>query len=94
MGAGISPAAYREASAEEQEQLLERAARVNDVQRDLLRAVPDDGDVEQPGYRDLRAVRRHVHDQEWRVARTQARRALHREAWRRRSRENVYRARR
>jgi hypothetical protein len=35
-----------------------------------------------------------VHDAEWRRARTQERRAIHREAWRRRAREHVYRARR
>jgi hypothetical protein len=54
--------------------------------------VPDDGDVGRLGDRDLRAVRRTVHDQEWRRARTQARRAMHRDAWRRRARENVFRA--
>jgi hypothetical protein len=39
-------------------------------------------------------VRRTVHDEEWRKARTEARRALHGEAWRRRARENVFRVRR
>jgi hypothetical protein len=85
---------FREATADEQQELLARARQASAVQRDLLRGVPDDGEVERPGYRDLRAVRREVHDREWRTARTQARRAMHREAWRRRARENVFRARR
>jgi hypothetical protein len=94
LGAGISPETFREATADEQQELLGRARQGSAVQRDLLRGVPDDGEVDRPGYRDLRAVRRQVHDREWRIARTQARRAMHREAWRRRARENVFRARR
>ena len=94
IAAGINPIDFRGATPDEQQQLLERAARANDIQRDLIRGVPDDGDVDRLGYRDLRAVRRTVHDEEWRRARTQARRAIHREAWRRRARENLFRARR
>jgi hypothetical protein len=94
VAAGISPKSYREAGAAEQQELLERASQADETQRDLMRAVPDDGDLDEPRYRDLRAVRQHVHDREWRIARTQARRAMHREAWRRRARENVFRARR
>ncbi len=94
MAAGINPIEFRGATHEEQQQLLARAARASEIQRDLMRGVPDDGDVERLGHRDLRAIRRTIHDDEWRRARTQARRAIHREAWRRRARENVFRVRR
>jgi hypothetical protein len=94
LAAGISPVDYREATPEEKEELLDRAARAGQIQRDLMRGVPDDGDMGPLGASDLRAIRRTVHDEQWRRARTQARRAMHREAWRRRARENVFRARR
>jgi hypothetical protein len=94
MAAGINPIEFRGATHEEQQQLLARAARASEIQRDLMRGVPDDGDLERLGHRDLRAIRRTIHDDEWRRARTQARRAIHREAWRRRARENVFRVRR
>jgi hypothetical protein len=94
IAAGINPIDFRGATPDEQQQLIERAARANEIQRDLIRGIPDDGDVDRLGYRDLRAVRRTVHDEEWRRARTQARRAIHREAWRRRARENLFRVRR
>jgi hypothetical protein len=92
MAAGIDPDEYLVARPEQQTMLLDRAARAGDIQRDLLRGVPADGDLAQLGYADLRAVRKTVHDQEWRRARTQARRAMHRDAWRRRGRENLFRA--
>jgi hypothetical protein len=94
VAAGINPIDFRGAAPEEQRQLLQRAARASETQRDLMRGVPDDGDVERLAHRDLRAIRRTVHDDEWRRARTQARRALHRDAWRRRARENLFRVRR
>jgi hypothetical protein len=56
--------------------------------------VPADGDVPRLRFNDLRALRRHVHDDEWRRARTRERRAIQRDAWRRRARENIYRVRR
>jgi hypothetical protein len=94
LAAGIDPDAFASSPAEEQRELLRRAEQTERTHRDLLGALPADGDVERPGNIDLRALRRHVHDSEWRRARTEERRAIHREAWRRRAREHVYRARR
>jgi hypothetical protein len=94
IAAGIDPARYDAAGAEERRELLQRAERAQQAQRDLLRSVPADEDIPRPRSADLRALRRHVHDHEWRRARTQQRRAIQRDAWRRRARENVYRPRR
>jgi hypothetical protein len=94
IAAGIDPARYEAATASEQQELLDRAQRAQPAQRDLLRSVPADGDMPRPDRADLRALRRHVHDHEWRRARTQQRRAIQRDAWRRRARENLYRTRR
>jgi hypothetical protein len=94
LAAGIDPEAFAASPVEEQRELLRRADQTERTHRELLGALPADGDVEHPANIDLRALRRHVHDAEWRRARTQERRAIHREAWRRRAREHVYRARR
>ena len=94
MAAGINPIDFRKPRPKNSSSSFARAARASEIQRDLMRGVPDDGDLERLGHRDLRAIRRTVHDDEWRRARTQARRAIHREAWRRRARENVFRVRR
>jgi len=94
IAAGIDPARYEAATAAERQELLDRAHRAQQAQRDLLRSVPADGDMPRPDRGDLRALRRHVHDHEWRRARTQQRRAIQRDAWRRRARENLYRTRR
>jgi hypothetical protein len=94
IAAGIDPARYEAATAAERQELLDRAQRAQQAQRDLLRSVPADGDMPRPDRADLRALRRHVHDHEWRRARTQQRRAIQRDAWRRRARENLYRTRR
>jgi hypothetical protein len=92
MAAGISPDEFDNAAPPEREQLLHRAARAESIQQGLLRAVPSDGEVGLLRYRDLRTVRRTVHDQDWRRARTEARRAMNREAWRHRARQNLFRA--
>jgi len=94
LAAGIDPDEFASSSAEEQRDLLQRAEQAEQIQRDLLRAIPADRELERPRSIDLRALRRHVHDAEWREARTQERRAIHREAWRRRAREHVYRVQR
>jgi hypothetical protein len=94
LAAGIDPDAFASSPAEEQRELLRRAEQTERTHRDLLGALPADRDIEQPANISLRALRRHVHDSEWRRARTEERRAIHREAWRQRAREHVYRARR
>jgi hypothetical protein len=94
LASGIDPDRYLTADPQEQRELLQRADHAQRIQKDLLRVVPADGDIERPRYSDLRALRRRIHNQEWREARTQERRAIHREAWRRRARDNVYRVRR
>ena len=94
IAAGIDPARYEAATPDEQRDMLKQAAHAERIQRDLLRSVPADGDVPRPRSGDLRALRRHVHDDEWRRARTRERRAIQRDAWRRRARENIYRVRR
>jgi hypothetical protein len=92
--AGIDPARYEAATPDEQREMLKQVAQAERIQRDLLRSVPADGDVPRLRLNDLRALRRHVHDDEWRRARTRERRAIQRDAWRRRARENIYRVRR
>jgi hypothetical protein len=94
VAAGIDPDGFASSHWEEQRELLQRTEQAEQIQRDLLRAIPADGELERPRSIDLRALRRHVHDAEWREARTQERRSIHREAWRRRAREHVYRVRR
>jgi hypothetical protein len=94
LAAGMDPDRFAASSVEERRELLHRAEQTERAQRELLGALPADGDVEHPANIDLRALRRHVHDADWRRARTQERRAIHREAWRRRAREHVYRVRR
>jgi hypothetical protein len=94
LAAGIDPGRFESSTPEERRNLLERADQAERIQQDLLRAIPADGDLERPRNIDLRAVRRHIHDAGWREARTQERRAINREAWRRRAREHVYRVRR
>jgi hypothetical protein len=94
IAAGIDPARYEVATPEEQRDMLKQVAHAERIQRDLVRSVPADGDVPRLRFNDLRALRRHVHDDEWRRARTRERRAVQREAWRRRARENIYRVRR
>ena len=94
VAAGIDPDGFASPPWEEQRELLQRAEQAERIQRDLLRAIPADGDLERPRSIDLRALRGHVHDAEWREARTQERRSIHREAWRRQAREHVYRVRR
>jgi hypothetical protein len=94
LAAGMDPARFELSTPEERRNMLERADHAERIQRDLMRAIPADGDLERPRNIDLRAVRRHIHDAEWREARTQERRAINREAWRRRAREHVYRIRR
>jgi hypothetical protein len=94
LAAGIDPDDFAAAPVEEQRELLRRAEQNERIHRDLLGALPADGGVERPANIDLRALRRHVHDADWRHARTQERRAIHRDAWRRRAREHVYRVRR
>jgi hypothetical protein len=94
IAAGIDPARYEAATPDEQRDMMTRLAHTERIQRDLLRSVPADGDVPRLRSNDLRALRRHVHDDEWRRARTRERRAIQRDAWRRRARENIYRVRR
>jgi hypothetical protein len=94
LAAGIDPGRFESSTPEERRNMLERADQAERIQQDLLRAIPADGDLERPRNIDLRAVRRHIHDPGWREARTQERRAINREAWRRRAREHVYRVRR